>query len=255
MKAKQKHMWFMGSTTLLVVLVSLLISLPTLSLADNGEQLVAGSQETTSSAYTFQIQTTSIEESFPTAEETAAYMDYLGKMAYEDGVDTYAELEVYRGPSKDAIKKRIDTKEAELRAAREREARRQAAIAAEKARKQAVVRPSSSGGDVSVPEGSSHGGVWSRSQVAATLRAAANSYGLSASDTEWIVSAGCSVAYKESTYNTQARNGQHLGLFQFNNNWGSAANRLDGTWSCYRFVRVFRDGGKTKIRQHWAATI
>lgn len=100
------------------------------------------------------------------------------------------------------------------------------------------------------------GTTWSRDQVAATLRAAAAEYELSASDTEWVVETGCRVAYRESTYRTGAQNASGAaGLFQFMPAWGSLENRLDPVWSCYRFVRVFRDGGEAKIRQHWSSTI
>jgi hypothetical protein len=98
-------------------------------------------------------------------------------------------------------------------------------------------------------------GSWSREQVASTLTAAAKYYGLSETRTAWIVETGCRVAYKESTYRPDARNGQYLGLFQFGDSWASESERLDPVWSCYRFVRVYADGGESKIRQHWAATI
>jgi len=96
---------------------------------------------------------------------------------------------------------------------------------------------------------------WSADKVAATLRAAAAEYGLDDKQTEWIVATGVRVAYKESTYRPDARNGQYLGLFQFGDAWAPAAQRLDPVWSCYRFVRVYADGGEAKIRQHWASTI
>jgi hypothetical protein len=37
--------------------------------------------------------------------------------------------------------------------------------------------------------------------------------------------------------------------------WGSLEQRLDPTWSCYRFVKVYADGGESAVRRHWAATI
>jgi hypothetical protein len=36
---------------------------------------------------------------------------------------------------------------------------------------------------------------------------------------------------------------------------GTAEQRLDPVWSCYRFVRVYAEGGEAKIRQHWKATV
>jgi len=98
-------------------------------------------------------------------------------------------------------------------------------------------------------------GAWSREQVASTLTAAAKQYGLDDVQTAWIVETGCRVAYKESTYRPDARNGQHVGLFQFGSAWGTVAERLDPVWSCYRFVRVYAEGGEAKIRQHWRATV
>ena len=98
-------------------------------------------------------------------------------------------------------------------------------------------------------------GAWSADKVAATLRAAAAEYGLDDKQTAWIVDTGVRVAYRESTYRPDARNGQHLGLYQFNAAWGTAEQRLDPVWSCYRFVRVYAEGGEAKIRQHWKATV
>lgn len=96
---------------------------------------------------------------------------------------------------------------------------------------------------------------WNHEQVASTLTAAAKSYGLTAEQTAWVVETGCRVAYRESTYRPDARNGQYLGLFQFGDAWGSVSERLDGVWSCYRFVRVYRDGGEAAIYRHWKATV
>lgn len=98
-------------------------------------------------------------------------------------------------------------------------------------------------------------GAWTADKVAATLRAAAAEYGLDDKQTAWIVDTGVRVAYRESTYRPDARNGQHLGLYQFNAAWGTAEQRLDPVWSCYRFVRVYAEGGEAKIRQHWKATV
>lgn len=105
------------------------------------------------------------------------------------------------------------------------------------------------------PERVASGKAWSSAKVRSTLEAACAKYGITGSDKAWIVAAGLKVAWGESRYNPSARNGSHLGIMQFRPEWGTAAQRLNGTWSLYRFVRVFRDGGKAKIQQHWAATI
>lgn len=102
---------------------------------------------------------------------------------------------------------------------------------------------------------SASGTVWSRSQVESTLRSAAGHYGLTADQAVWVVETGARVAYRESTYRTDARNGQHVGLFQFNDGWATVAERLDPVWSCYRFVRVYAEAGEAGIRRHWAATV
>ena len=97
--------------------------------------------------------------------------------------------------------------------------------------------------------------VWTREQAEQVLRNACSHYNLTSSQTQWIVAKGLHIAWGESRYNTKASNrGVYLGLFQFSGAWASADERLDGEWSCYRFVRVYRDGGEAKIRQHWAAT-
>ncbi|MBN2840989.1 MAG: hypothetical protein JXP37_08560 [Coriobacteriia bacterium] len=98
-------------------------------------------------------------------------------------------------------------------------------------------------------------GAWTREQVASTLTAAAKGHELTAEETAWVVETGVRVAYRESTFRPDARNGQYLGLFQFGDAWGSSTQRLDPVWSCYRFVKVYADGGEAKIIQHWASTV
>lgn len=56
---------------------------------------------------------------------------------------------------------------------------------------------------------------------------------------------------RESTGNPSARNGQHIGLLQFNNNWGSEEQRLNPEWSIRRWARVLREEGVSGIRRHW----
>ena len=59
------------------------------------------------------------------------------------------------------------------------------------------------------------------------------------------------IIHKESTGRPDARNGQHLGLVQFNNNWGSAEKRLDPHWSIARIVRVYKEAGYSGLERHW----
>jgi hypothetical protein len=71
-----------------------------------------------------------------------------------------------------------------------------------------------------------------------------------------VVETGTRIAYRESTYRVAATNPSGAaGLFQFMPPWGSLEQRLDPTWSCYRFVKVYADGGESAVRRHWAATI
>lgn len=100
------------------------------------------------------------------------------------------------------------------------------------------------------------GTTWSKAQVASTLTAAASKYGLTAAQTAWVVDTGCRIAYRESTYRTAVVNASgHAGLFQFSSSWGTLAERTDPVWSCYRFVRVYAEGGESAIRRHWRATV
>lgn len=198
------------------------------------------------------------------------------KLFTEESIDTYAEFEQYKKDGQfngdtvmNILSKQVteieNKREAERKAAEEaarKKAEAEAAAARAAAAKQQVSRSSSgSSSSKSTPSNRSYsspsntsGGVWSKSQVSGTLAAACDYYGISGSDKSFIVNKGTSIAYRESRYNTQAKNGQYLGLFQFGSAWGSASNRLDGTWSCYRFIRVYKEGGLSKIKQHWAST-
>jgi hypothetical protein len=63
--------------------------------------------------------------------------------------------------------------------------------------------------------------------------------------------------HKRYLYSTHSvkRSGR-CGLHQWGREWaGSKAQKTDGVWSCNRWMRVLRDGGKAKIIQHWRATI
>jgi hypothetical protein len=109
----------------------------------------------------------------------------------------------------------------------------------------------------------SNGRAWSAAQVTAALKQAAAYYGLTAAQTEWVAATGARIAYRESTYRPYAVNSSnHAGLFQFSGAWGSGACshgandwRVCGICSCYRFVRVYKEGGEAAVARHWAATI
>lgn len=99
-------------------------------------------------------------------------------------------------------------------------------------------------------------GAWSREQVASTLRTACAHYSLEPDETAWVVTTGLRIAYRESRYRPGAINPSGcVGLFQFNSGFGAVGNRLDPVWSCYRFVRVYAEGGEAAVRRHWAATV
>ena len=122
--------------------------------------------------------------------------------------------------------------------------------------------PQSSRG--SVPEVSeTSGGVWTKGQVQASLAASCDSRGVKGSDKSWVLEKGAKIAWAESPYNTQAKNksSSATGLMQFLSGWGTSSCahgvsdwRRCGHCSCDVFVRTFVQGGKAKIRQHWAAT-
>ena len=119
---------------------------------------------------------------------------------------------------------------------------------------QAAPTPVSRSGDTRAPVTAPSGSVWTREKVEVTLLLACEHHGIPKEKHAWLIQKGADIAYRESTYRTDARNGQHIGLFQFNNAWATEAQRLDPVWSCYRFVQVYKDGGEAKIRQHWAST-
>jgi hypothetical protein len=96
---------------------------------------------------------------------------------------------------------------------------------------------------------------WSKADVEWVTRRALRDYDIPAREHAWVVAAAVRVATRESGRRPKARNGQHLGMMQFNSGWKGGDKRLDGKWSVYRFVRVYRDGGKAAIRRHWKATI
>ena len=93
-----------------------------------------------------------------------------------------------------------------------------------------------------------------------TIRAAARYYHLTPSDTRWAVAKGLGIIDRESGGSSTARNGSCVGLFQFNAGWKRhitiggrhyADFRKSGRASCFRFVRVYKVGGRRAIRRHW----
>jgi hypothetical protein len=109
-----------------------------------------------------------------------------------------------------------------------------------------------------------------RAEVRVELKAAARFYHLSAAKTRWIVAKGIHIVfvghtgYGESNGNTNTghRNGCY-GLFQFGAGWKHNITlagvhyrdfRSSGRGSIYRFVKVYKVGGRAKILQHWRAT-
>lgn len=100
---------------------------------------------------------------------------------------------------------------------------------------------------------SKRAGKLSEDEVKKLLEKACAKYKVS---TKWIVPVGLQVAWKESTYNPSAVSpcGNYVGLVQFGPHWGGD-ERFSAEWSVNRFVKVYADGGKQKIRQHWKATV
>jgi hypothetical protein len=103
------------------------------------------------------------------------------------------------------------------------------------------------------PKPSRRAGKLSEAEVRTLLENACAKYGVA---TDWIVPVGLQVAWRESTYNPGAvsASGTYVGLFQFGPPWGGE-ERFSAEWSANRFVKVYADGGKAKIRQHWRATV
>jgi len=110
-----------------------------------------------------------------------------------------------------------------------------------------------------------------RSQVRTDLTAAAKWYHLSPFDTRWIVAKGIHIVFVGHTGHGES-NGHtatgHIngcyGLLQFGASWKRhitiggrhyADFRKSGRASCFRFVRVYKVGGRRAIQRAWAATI
>ena len=58
----------------------------------------------------------------------------------------------------------------------------------------------------------------------------------------------------ESSGNPNCVTSDYVGLFQFNSEWMSRAERLNPYKSIDRFVRVYRDGGISAIKRNWSPT-
>lgn len=116
---------------------------------------------------------------------------------------------------------------------------------------------------------------WSRDKVWATASDAAIYYKMSPSEVEWIADAAVDIVWDGAAEShghklTGSVSGCY-GLFQFDPSWhlgkrlAKRARRADHNhkhgWrgcrvcSTYRFVRVYRDGGKAAIERHWRATL
>ncbi len=111
----------------------------------------------------------------------------------------------------------------------------------------------------------------SRTETRKLVTQAAKHHHLPASDRRWLRAAAVDIIYTgahESGGSTHAGRGC-VGLLQFDRGWhanrterriarkaGHRADwRLSGRASIYRFVRVYKQGGKPAIRRHWAATL
>ena len=96
------------------------------------------------------------------------------------------------------------------------------------------------------------------------LKTAARHYHLSAARTRWIVRKGLHIIHGESRGNVHTGSSHGcLGLFQFDTGWKHHITighrhyrdfRWSGRASCFRFVKVYKVGGKRAIRRHWRAT-
>lgn len=59
----------------------------------------------------------------------------------------------------------------------------------------------------------------------------------------------------ESNGNAKARNGDYRGIAQMDIDWGSVKRREQPVTAIRMMVRSYKQGGKAKVRQHWAATL
>jgi len=119
-----------------------------------------------------------------------------------------------------------------------------------------------------------HAQAWTKNRLRAEISEAARYYHLSSSQEAYLRRAGVDIVFEgahESSGAAHAHSGQHRGMWQFNRSWrlGKGLHlrkQRDGHthshgWECcrecstYRFVKVYKDGGKAALRRHWRATL
>ena len=95
-----------------------------------------------------------------------------------------------------------------------------------------------------------------RADVVRLVQIACYQRGIPGEEWAWLEDAIPAITKRESGWRTDAANptSSALGIAQFLDAWGADRYRRDAVWSIDRMVRVYQDGGKAKIRQHWAAT-
>lgn len=100
-------------------------------------------------------------------------------------------------------------------------------------------------------------GALTEAQVRSLIESGCDRYGITGKDRAWVIEAWMRVTWSESRWNPSAQNPNSTacGIAQFLAAWGDKEKRLDPLWSAHRFARVYAEGGKAKIRQHWKATI
>lgn len=55
----------------------------------------------------------------------------------------------------------------------------------------------------------------------------------------------------ESSGDPKCRHGQHAGIAQMNDDWGSLAQRLDAAWAIRRTVKAYAEGGYANLENQW----
>ena len=99
--------------------------------------------------------------------------------------------------------------------------------------------------------------VWTEEDVVEVVRYACYDYEIPGEEWSYLETVVPHLGRRESGLRAKAANptSSARGILQFLRSWGPESKRLDPVWSVYRIVRVYRDGGEVKIRQHWRATI
>lgn len=113
---------------------------------------------------------------------------------------------------------------------------------------------------------------YTRAKTRKTIAEAGRYYHLKHRQIVWLQTSGIDIIYgpgaHESNGSERAGAGRAcVGILQFNRSWGigryiprhlhhrHADWRKCGKCSLYRFVLVYKQGGKPAIRRHWAATL